>query len=60
MKAIPKLTEKELTKWLGILGAEKIKWLYIESKINLTQKQLDFIIEKSKSEKDKRINRVRG
>lgn len=41
---IPKLSDKELKKWIGILGVEKIKWLYIESKIQLTSEQLDEII----------------
>lgn len=41
---IPKLTNKELEKWLKILGAEKILVLHIDRKINLTNKQLkDYI-----------------
>ena len=41
---IPKLSDKELTKWINILGVDKIKWLYIESKIHLSSIQLDRII----------------
>ena len=37
---IPKLTDKELLKWLNILGAEKILILHIDNKIHLSNKQL--------------------
>lgn len=44
MAKIPRLNDRELMKWVGILGVEKIKWLYMESKIHLTSAQLDTII----------------
>lgn len=47
----PRLSDKELIKWVGILGAEKIQWLYVESKIYLTQEQLDKVIELKKEGK---------
>lgn len=37
---IPKLTNRELEKWLNILGTEKILILHIDRKIELTNKQL--------------------
>lgn len=51
MKTIPRLSDKELTKWVGILGTEEIQWLYIKSKIYLTQQQLDRVIGMKKEEK---------
>lgn len=54
MAKIPKLNDRELNKWIGILGVEKIKWLYMESKIHLTSAQLDTIIAmKSEDKKGK-------
>lgn len=52
MAKIPKLNDRELNKWIGILGVEKIKWLYMESKIHLTSAQLDTVIA-MKSENNK-------
>ena len=40
MNNVPKLTNKELEKWIGILGTEAILVLVIDSKIHLTKKQL--------------------
>jgi len=40
MMDIPKLTDKELIKWIGILGVEKILVLHIDEKIKLSKKQL--------------------
>lgn len=40
-----KVNDKELEKWLKILGGKKMVDLYVESKIYLTQKQLDRVIE---------------
>lgn len=51
MNRIPRLSDKELIKWVGILGAERIQWLYVESKIYLTQQQLDKVIEMKKEDK---------
>lgn len=54
MAKIPKLNDRELNKWIGILGVEKIKWLYMESKIHLTSAQLDTVIAmKSENKKGK-------
>lgn len=47
---IPRLSDKELNKWLKILGKRWIEQLYIDSKIYLTQKQLDYVIEYGKKE----------
>lgn len=49
-----KLSDRELNKWLGILGANEIQKLYIESKIYLTQAQLDYVIEYKKSKEVKK------
>lgn len=38
---IPKLTNRELYKWLGILGPEKILILHINDQIQLSKKQLE-------------------
>ena len=51
MKTIPKVSDKELIKWVGILGTKQIQWLYVESKIYLTQQQLDKVIEMKKEGK---------
>ena len=50
MNKIPTLTDKELKKWLDIIGKKRMQYLYIESKIYLTQKQLDYVIEQGQYE----------
>lgn len=42
-----KISDRELKKWLKILGSYKIKELYCESKIYLSKAQLDYVIEYS-------------
>lgn len=49
MKAIS-LTDKELSKFIQVLGAYKVKLLWCESKIILTSSQLDYLIEVGKHE----------
>ena len=52
-KKTPKLTDSELLKWIDILGVMKIELLYIQSKIILTPKQLDKVIELSNKPHEK-------
>lgn len=40
-----KLNDKELMKFILVLGVKRVKYLYIENKIKLTQQQLDKLIE---------------
>lgn len=40
MDDVQKLTDRELVKWMGILGPEKILVLHIDGKILLSNKQL--------------------
>ena len=40
----PKLTDKELAKWLKILGDEEILLLHIDGKIALSDKQVDVVM----------------
>lgn len=49
-----KLTDKELDKWLEIIGPVRMEYLYIESKIYLTKEQLDRIIEYKKIFKEEK------
>lgn len=39
-----KVSDKELLKWIDILGVNTMLNLYIESKIRLTSKQIDMLI----------------
>lgn len=39
------LSDRELNKFIIVLGVKRVKALYIESKIKLTSKQLDYLIE---------------
>ena len=56
MSKIPRLSDRELNKWIGILGVEKIKMLYVESKIYLTPSQLDgVIVNKSEERKPTKV-----
>lgn len=40
-----KVTDREVTKWTGILGAEKMVSLFMEDKISLTPEQVEKVIE---------------
>lgn len=40
-----KVTDKEIVKWSGILGADKLILLFTEDKISLTPEQLEKVIE---------------
>lgn len=40
-----KVTDRELVKWTGILGAEKIILLFTEDRISLLPEQLEKVIE---------------
>lgn len=42
---IPTLTDKELRKFIEILGKYQVKMLWVENKIKLTSKQLDLLCE---------------
>ena len=44
-----KLSDRELNKFIIVLGVNRVKALYIESKIKLTSKQLDYLIEYGRS-----------
>lgn len=44
-----KLSDRELHKFILVLGVQRVKTLYIESKIKLTSKQLDRLIEYGRS-----------
>lgn len=48
MNKIVKLTDKELCKFIKVLGSYKVKMLWCESKISLTSTQLDNLIKWSK------------
>lgn len=50
-----KVSDKELVKWSGILGIEKMVSLYIDDEIYLTPKQLDKLNELKNNKKPKRI-----
>ena len=50
MKKIPTLTDKELLKWISILGTYRMKELYFMNKINLSGDQLDKLIEIGRKE----------
>lgn len=50
MKKIPTLTDKELLKWIDILGTYRMKELYFMNKINLSGEQLDKLIEIGRKE----------
>ena len=45
-----KLTDKELIKWISILGSYRMKELYFMNKINLSKDQLDKLIEIGRKE----------
>ena len=59
---MPRVSDRELKKWLGILGVQQIKKLYIDSKIYLTSKQVDYVIEyenaKRDNDKNSKFNRT--
>lgn len=44
MNKIPKLTDKEVIKWAGIIGHYRMKELYISGKIDLTTEQVAMLI----------------
>lgn len=50
MNKIPTLTDKELIKWISILGTYRMKELYFMNKINLSKDQLDKLIEIGRKE----------
>ena len=54
MKKIPTLTDKELLKWISILGTYRMKELYFMNKINLSGEQLDKLIEIGRKEIEER------
>ena len=54
MNKIPTLTDKELIKWISILGSYRMKELYFSNKIQLSSKQVDLLIEISKEERLKK------
>lgn len=60
MSKVPSLSDKELVKWVGILGAEKIKWLWIKDDIRLSSEQLDKVLELQEKEKNKKSGMKRG
>lgn len=43
-----KLTNKELIKFIKVLGSYKVKMLWVEDKIKLNSSQLDFLIDYDK------------
>lgn len=49
---IPKLNNKELNKFIEVLGIQEVKYLYCYDKIKLTSEQLDYICEYGKENKD--------
>lgn len=59
MSKVPTLSDRELIKWVGILGAEKIKWLYIKDDIRLTSEQLDKVLELQEQSKNVKNNNER-
>lgn len=50
----PRLNFKELSKFIEVLGIEKVKYLYCYDKIHLTSKQLDYICNYGKENKNDR------
>ena len=40
----PKLTDRELAKWIKILGDEEILLLYLDGKLTLSSKQVDVVM----------------
>lgn len=48
----PTVSDKEMIKWMKILGTNRFLWLYLDDKISLSSKQLDTLIAiKNESEK---------
>lgn len=53
MNKIPKLTDKEVIKWAGIIGHYRMKELYISGKIDLTTEQVAILIKIGREENEK-------
>lgn len=47
-----RFSDRELKKLLKILGSKEIKRLFIYNKLNLSQKQLDYVINYKDAERD--------
>lgn len=47
-----RVSDRELKKLLKILGSKEIKRLFIYNKLNLSQKQLDYVINYKDAERD--------
>lgn len=47
-----RVSDRELKKLLKILGSKEIKRLFIYNKLNLSQKQLDYVINCEDAERD--------
>lgn len=47
-----RVSDRELKKLLRILGSKEIKRLFIYNKLNLSQKQLDYVINYKDAERD--------
>lgn len=53
MNKTPRLSDRELVKWIEILGAKEIEYLHIKDKIRLTSAQLDKVFEMKTEPKDR-------
>jgi len=40
-----KVTDKELIKFVSVLGVYKVKMLYADNKLNLTDKQINMLLQ---------------
>lgn len=48
--AIPKINNRELKKLIDSIGAYRVEELYFMSKLKLTSKQLDYVIERRRKD----------
>lgn len=48
----PKLNNKELNKFIEVLGVQEVKYLYCYDKIKLTSEQLTYLCEFGKEKED--------
>lgn len=51
-KKIPSLSDKELNKFIEVLGKYKVEMLWVESKIKLTIQQLNYLNDLRKDDCD--------
>lgn len=56
---VPKLNQKELNKFIEVLGVKEVKYLYCDDKIKLTSQQLDYICNYGNEKEDKKHFRRR-